>query len=169
MQASIFPPSSGLVLAVFGADGTVLQSAEAGKSSWGGHLPGSQVYTLRVSGAQEATDYFISVRVPAIIPLVAGSNTATISGTLASEGPSKLVIYSILGQEGRTMSVTVSSPNNNVLLSVTGFEDGQPYLRHVADSTGHTMTLPATQDYLLGVLNISAASTSFTVTVQFTD
>jgi heat shock protein HslJ len=72
--------------------------------------------------------------------------------------------YLVRGQQGQTMSVEITSPNNDVLLNVIA-EDGTPLKRYQNGPPSWTGTLPATQDYVLQVVSVGQAS-SYTLHVS---
>ena len=76
-----------------------------------------------------------------------------------------MVDYLIYAGSGQEMHLTVTTPGVQVALSVTGMNDGQPYLRYVAEETDWTFTLPTTQYYKISVVTIAPA-TDFTLVVE---
>ncbi|MFB2920260.1 MULTISPECIES: hypothetical protein [Aerosakkonema] len=71
--------------------------------------------------------------------------SATVTGNLA---PQNNDCYVLRAARGQNMSVSITSPRQNVLLSITG-ADGIPYKRIVDDRANWTGRLPVTQDYYL--------------------
>jgi putative hemolysin len=85
---------------------------------------------------------------PAIrIRFAAGGTSASLPGNI---GPGEVRRYVLAAGAGQTMTVNVSSPNNDVALAVWG-EDGTVLLSDHAGATEWQGTLPATQDYYLGL------------------
>ena len=85
---------------------------------------------------------------PAIrIRFAAGGTSASLPGNI---GPGEVRRYVLAAGEGQTMTVSVSSPSNDVVLAVWG-EDGTVLLSDHAGATEWQGTLPATQDYYLGL------------------
>jgi hypothetical protein len=49
---------------------------------------------------------------------------------------------------------------------LSGFDDGQPYLRYVTERTDFSMQLPASEDYIIGVMPRAGTVVPFTLTVS---
>lgn len=64
MTVSVASPNNDVVLAVWGADGTVLLSDHAGATEWQGQLPATQDYYIGLSGATEPTLFRLTVSIP---------------------------------------------------------------------------------------------------------
>jgi putative hemolysin len=64
MTVSVASPNNDVVLAVWGADGTVLLSDHAGATEWQGQLPATQDYYIGLSGATEPTLFRLTVAIP---------------------------------------------------------------------------------------------------------
>jgi putative hemolysin len=85
---------------------------------------------------------------PAVrIRFAAGGTTASVPGNIA---PGEVRRYVLGASQGQTVTVSVASPNNNVALAIWG-EDGTVLLSDHAGATEWQGTLPATQDYYLGL------------------
>ncbi|MFN8445881.1 MAG: META domain-containing protein [Caldilineaceae bacterium] len=89
-----------------------------------------------------------------------GATTAEINGNIAERD---VDYYVLQAQQGQIMSVEITSPNGDVLLSVVG-ADGNPYKRYQNGPPSWTSTLPVTQDYYLHVVSVGPA-TSYTLRV----
>jgi hypothetical protein len=50
---------------------------------------------------------------------------------------------------GQTLTATLQSAGNSVVLSIYGFQDGMPMVRSAEDATSFTSKLSATQDYII--------------------
>jgi heat shock protein HslJ len=72
--------------------------------------------------------------------------------------------YLVRGEQGQTMSAEITSPNNDVLLSVIA-EDGTPLKRYQNGLPSWTGTLPATQDYVLQAVSVGETA-AYTLRVQ---
>jgi putative hemolysin len=66
MTVSAASPNNDVVLAIWGADGTVLLSDHAGATEWQGPLPATQDYFIGLSGAAAQTLYRLSVVIPPV-------------------------------------------------------------------------------------------------------
>jgi hypothetical protein len=98
---------------------------------------------------------------PTRIQFEPGAVSATVQGNLAANGIDEYVLYAL---EGQTMSVTITSPGNDVYLSITGLTDGIPLVRAASDATGWKGELPATQDYSIKAVSGGPAD-SYTLEV----
>lgn len=67
MQIDVNSPDGGVVLAIQGADGTILQSRSQGEMSWSGQLPKTQDYVVSVSSAGPAASYRLAVFIPPLL------------------------------------------------------------------------------------------------------
>lgn len=84
-----------------------------------------------------------------------GAVSATVSGNLA---PQNNDCYVLRAARGQNMAVSITSPRQNVFLSITG-ADGIPYKRIVDERANWTGTLPVTQDYYLKAVATGGRST----------
>ncbi|MEZ4864903.1 MAG: META domain-containing protein [Caldilineaceae bacterium] len=89
-----------------------------------------------------------------------GASSAEFTSTLAERATDTYVLQA---QQGQIMSVAITSPNNDVLLSVIG-ADGTPLKRYQNGPPTWTSTLPATQDYLIEAVSVGPA-TDYTLQV----
>ncbi len=64
MTVDVASPNNDVVLAVWGADGTVLLSDHAGATEWQGTLPATQDYYIGLSGAANQALFRLSVSIP---------------------------------------------------------------------------------------------------------
>ena len=83
-----------------------------------------------------------------------GAISTEIQGNLAERATA---FYVLAAQQGQIMSVEITSPNNDVLLSVIG-QDGTPLKRYQNGPHSWTSMLPATQDYFIHVVSVGPAS-----------
>ena len=60
------------------------------------------------------------------------------------------------------MTITLTSPASNVLLTIYGLDDGSPLVRYVSGATSWSGTLPATQDYMVEAF-ATGNNTTFTL------
>ncbi|MCB0086132.1 MAG: META domain-containing protein, partial [Caldilineaceae bacterium] len=97
---------------------------------------------------------------PTRINFGAGETTADVDGSLAAGARDYYVLYA---EEGQAISIEISSPNSDVLLSVVG-EDGTPYRRYQNGPPSWASTLPATQDYYIEAVSVGPA-TDYTLRV----
>jgi hypothetical protein len=86
---------------------------------------------------------------PIRIQFAPGGTSATLHGTIAPPAAGGVTIgtgYVLRAQAGQTMTVEITSPNGQVLLTVIG-ADGTVFKRFLDGSASWTGTLPRTQDY----------------------
>jgi hypothetical protein len=162
MQVTLSPPTGAVFLDIRGVDGSNLIPDGAQWTAFWSSLPATQDYNIRVISAGEAQSYSINIIIPAMIVFGAGESSQTINGHVGENTMADYLIYAGGGQE---MHLTVTTLGVQVALSVTGMNDGQPYLRYVSEATDWTFTLPTTQYYKISVVTISPA-TDFTLVVE---
>lgn len=98
---------------------------------------------------------------PIRIQFAPGAISATVSGELRAH---QSVDYILRAMEGQTMTVVITSPTENVLLTIVG-EDGIPLTNGLmSGASSWTGTLPVTQDYILRAIG-TFDDTSYTLTV----
>ena len=127
---------------------------------WNSFLPATQYYIITLY-APAASNYSLNIIVPARLNFASGSNTTSYTGPIAQPDT---VEFLARGNAGQTMTVTLTSAGNDVLLTIYGLDDGQPLVRYVSGATSWTGTLPGSQDYVIEA-RATGSSTSFTVTV----
>ena len=152
-------PLSGLTLAIFGADGSTIDSASS-NLSFRGVLPKTQDYILELASGSSATDYSMSVDLPQRIRFTTGSTSANLTGTV----PAGLSQFFILrGAKGQTLNVT-ATPQDKLQLIIFGV-DGSVLRSGMGEGASFTGVLPSTQDYIL-VLKSANQVQAFTLNVQ---
>jgi len=152
-------PSSGLTLAIFGADGSTIDSASS-NLSFRGVLPKTQDYILELASGSSATDYSMSVDLPQRIRFTTGSTSANLTGTV----PADLSQFFILrAAKGQTLNVT-ATPQDKLQLIIYGV-DGSVLRSGMGQGASFTGVLPSTQDYIL-VLKSANQVQAFTLNVQ---
>jgi putative hemolysin len=162
MEVSIASPNNDVFLSIHGvSDGMPLVRAAAEQTTWRGLLPASQCYSIKAVSSGSSSFYSLFVRIPAWIRFAPGGISAVIQGYVNA---GQLVDYVLYAQEGQTMSVTITSPNNNVFLSIEAIEDGIPLVRIAADATEWSGLLPGTEHYRLGAF-AGGESTSYILEV----
>ena len=130
-------------------DGKTLLDASQKLTSWETMLTETQDYLIRVYAGASAENFTLNVTTPARIDFAPGAVSATETGTT----PGGLVVsYILRASANQQMDITLDAPNMSALLSVYGYQDGQPYLRTAVDSQTFNMKLPATQDYVIQVV-----------------
>ncbi len=155
-----------VTFSVIGAkDGKTLLDASQKLTSWQTMLTETQDYLIRVYAGASAENFTLNVITPARINFAPGAVSATETGTT----PGGLVVsYILRASANQQMDITLDAPNMSALLSVYGYQDGQPYLRSAAGSQTFSMKLPATQDYVIQVVPNAGqvANYSMNITVK---
>lgn len=118
-------------------------------------LPSDQDYLITVAtpnGAQNYTLVITIVTPPAQQPEAVriqfepGTSVASLNNAIRAGTIQTFILRAMAGQ---TMVVNITSPNNDVLLGISGVDDGTPYKRTAVGPTNATLVLPSTQDYLI--------------------
>jgi len=144
-------------------DGIVLLSPAQQSSSWQTMLTTTQDYLIQIAGGASTENFTLNVSTPARITFDPGAISAQRSGST----PGGLnVAYVLRANAGQKMKLKLDSPGGNAVLSVYGYQDGQPYLRYVVEQTIFDFTLPATEDYIIQVVPRAGAVVSYTLSVQ---
>jgi hypothetical protein len=144
-------------------NGTAVVSASEKRATWQGLLPATGDYTLVVYGGATAENFSLGVTVAARIQFARGATQISLLGkTAAGYG----VTYAAWAAKGQVLNVNVTGAGSNAALTIWGFTDGQPYVRDVMEQTSFTLTLPASQDYIIMVVPRAGAVVSYTLTVK---
>jgi hypothetical protein len=178
MGVVIDSPNGDVLLNVIGADGVPLKRYVDGAAHWEGKLYATQDYLLQPVATGPSTSFTLIVRIPSPVPsptpppqlerlsVAADGSSAIVNGEIqreTSEGVSCHPGYVVRGLARQVMEVAIDSPNDDVLLNISG-EDGVPLKQYVDGESQWRGVLPATQDYLLQPV-ATGGSTSFTLIV----
>jgi hypothetical protein len=163
MMVSVSAPSSPVYLQIYGAyDGGYLAVFSSALASWQGWLPRTQDYVVQLYNAgSAATSYTLSVVIPARIQFARGAFSATIFGAGYA---AQTISYVLWARGGQTMTATLSSSTNSVVVAIRGFADNQILVNSSAGQTSWTGTLPSTEDYILEAVQ-TGAWVRYTLTV----
>lgn len=143
-------------------DGKTLLDASQKLTSWETMLTESQDYLIRVYAGASTENFTLNVITPARIDFTPGAVSTTETGTT----PGGLVVsYILRASANQQMDITLDAPNMSALLSVYGYQDGQPYLRSAAGSQTFSMKLPATQDYVIQVVPNAGQVVNYTLNI----
>jgi hypothetical protein len=156
MMVSVMSPNMNVFLTVYGADGQPLIRAASGDTDLSAVLPATQDYIIEVVSGGQASDYSLQVVIPARIKFAPGATSASVQGTI---GGGAIVRYLLRAMAGQTMTVVITSPHQDVLLTIWGLTDGQPLVRSVSGATNWTGVLPATQDYVIDAVSVGGNTT----------
>ena len=145
------------------SDGRVLLAASEQLGSWQTMLTTTQDYLIQVYAGAKTENFTLNIITPARIKFAPGAVSAKLSG--ATVGGLN-VAYVIRANAGQKLKLTLAAPKNDAVLSMYGYQDGQPYLRYVVEQTDFDMTLPATQDYIIQVVPRAGAVAEYDLTVE---
>jgi hypothetical protein len=154
------PPQQGIGVAVYGIDGTVLQSPMGGLPIFRGTLPSSQDYILALAAQDGAVSYTMNVIIPIRIQFAPGATSATIQGRLAAQETQHYVLHAMANQ---LLQVTVT-PERAVRLTIYGV-DGTVLRSGMGGASTFSGRLPSTQDYLLD-LSAGSRPVAYTLSVS---
>jgi hypothetical protein len=146
-----------------GKNGVALVTDSQGLSSWQGLLPATQDYYLKVNAGASAENYTLSITIASRIQFASGATSAKVTGNTAN---GYNVSYVLRASSGQTMNINLTAPAGDGVLQVWGFNDGQPYLRYVVESTTFNMVLPSTQDYIVEVVPRAGMVINYSMTVE---
>lgn len=164
MMAMVSSPDDSVVLEIYGvSDGRPLVRSPMRQTSWQGTLPATQDYGVKAVSTGAATSYILQVIIPDRVQFQPGAISAVRQGSLP---PREVHEYLLQAMKGQTMTVTITSPGNLVLLEIYGISDGGPLVRVPMDATTWTGVLPNTQDY--DIKAVSVTDTPTTYTIEFT-
>ncbi len=153
-------------LKIKGADGTVLKGPSDGETTWQGSLPATQDYVITIISVGEATDYDLRVTVFARLQFEPDEIATTVTGYAERLNPAGAEFvggYVLRALAGQTMDVAITSPNDDVLLSIVG-GDGILLKRYVDGESRWRSGLPTTQDYYISPVSVGPEA-PYTLTV----
>jgi hypothetical protein len=161
---SVDSPNHDVTFSVTGGkDGSVLLSPSEKSSSWQTMLTVTQDYLIQVAGGTSAGNFTLNVNTPARINFEPGAVSAQRSGSTPGGWN---VSYVLRANAGQKMKLQLDAPAGNAVLSMYGYQDGQPYLRYVVESTTFEMNLPATQDYIIQVVPRAGEVANYTLNIE---
>jgi hypothetical protein len=166
MMVMVSSPDGNVVLEIWGtSDGQVLARADMRQTFWQGFLPATQDYGVKAVSTAGASNYTLQVIIPERVQFAPGAISATGQGNLA---PRETHEYLLRALKGQTMTVTIVSPGNLVLVEIYGIDDGQPLVRVPFGQTTWTGVLPNTQDYDIKAVSVTDLATLYSIafTVQ---
>jgi len=183
MQVAVTSATSDVYLTVVSPGGSPLARAQAGAQSFAGTLPENGDYTLQVSAfsGTPLTAYTLTVSVTgSIVPptqqgpvagpttrisFPAGGTSAQVTGQV---GGYVVNYYLVNAQAGQVMQASVTSPGNNVFMTVAA-PSGAILASAPAGAKSYSGTLPESGDYTLRISTIpGGALTNYTISVTIT-
>ncbi len=162
--ASVYSPDNSVYLGVTAPDGASLLRAGAGRSDFSMPLSLGGDYRLTVSAPAQKSSYTLQTIIPARIQFQAGAVSARTPGYL----PAKQVNYYLAwAKAGQRMSVSLTSPHNDVFLTIYGLQDGSPLVRSIMGQTTWSDVLNLTQDYMIQAVSVGGdANYTLDLTIQ---
>jgi len=161
MMALVFSPDSSVVLEIYGiSDGRPLVRSHMRQTFWQTTLPATQDYGVKAVSTGPATSYMLQVIIPERVQFQPGAISAVREG---SPSPRETHEYLLQAMKEQTMTVTITSPGNLVLLEIYGIDDGQPLVRVPMGVTTWTGVLPNTQDYDIKAVSVTDAPTTYAI------
>ena len=182
MQVVVTSPSGNVFLTVVSPFGSPLARAQNGAQSFSGTLPENGDYTLQVSAPSGTplTNYSLNVSVTGSSqptqPAPQAGPTVRINfpaGTTSAQTPGQVggyVVnyYLVNAQAGQFMQASVTSPNNNVFMTVAA-PSGAILASAPAGAKSYTGTLSESGDYTLRISTIpGGAQTSYLISLSIT-
>ncbi|MBZ0310631.1 MAG: hypothetical protein K8I82_31525, partial [Anaerolineae bacterium] len=155
LSTAVYADNNNVFVSVAAADGTLYQSADLLQTGWTGQIPTTQDYFVRVVNRGGTTNYSVQFSVPAVIQFAPGAASAQVQGTTSA---CCINTYRVSARAGQTMTVTITSQNTQVGLTIVG-ADGTPYKRYeVGTVNTWSGVLPLTQEYMLMAIPIGQAN-----------
>jgi hypothetical protein len=160
MIVTLDTPDQSAKLSIFGDNDVVLLSQG---NNWQGTLPSTQDYYFSITGGVSAQTFTLNVNIPARIEFSAGEDQTLLRGQTVGGYSVMYVAYAFSGQQ---LDVTINTAPEVAALTIWGFSDGQPYARAQNGVTDFSLTLPATQDYIIQVVPQGGNVVNYEVTVM---
>lgn len=164
LMISVNTPNHDVIFSVKGLkDGISLLDASMNLYSWQTMLAVTQDYLIQLKSLGTSTENFsLNVITPARINFEPNAISAIRQGSTPGGWN---VSYVLRASANQTMDLTLDAPAGNAVLSMYGYQDGQPYLRYVVEQTSFSMVLPATQDYIIQVVPRAGENANYKLTV----
>jgi hypothetical protein len=162
MMVSIDTQNKPLYLEITAPDGTVLLSASDQENTWQGTLPEDGDNEITVVTTGSATDFSMTITIPVRITFQSGAVSASATGKV---GSGETLSYLLRASKGQTMTVKITSPDDDIFVNIFGLKDGKTYVTSDDELTTGSFTLPSTQDYV--VQAVSTGSVSENITINF--
>jgi hypothetical protein len=160
MMAMLTSANQELSLQIQSPDGSVLATTGQAQTYWQGSLPQNGDYLISIISPGTSGAFTLSIDIPVRVKFAPGAVSASLKGVVSSRGVNKYLLRALKGQ---TMTVTITSPQNDIFLTIYGLEDGQPYVRSALGLTHASLELPATQDYVLEADSTSDSTETYTI------
>ncbi len=163
MMVNVDSVNSDVTLSIKTQGGTSMLNAAARRNSWQGSLPQTEDYYLTVHGGATTENYTMTVTIPSRVKFAEGADSAKVSGeTVAGYN----VAYVVFAMKDQKMSLDLTGLTGNVVLSIWGWNDGQPYVRSASEQSSFRFTLPATQDYIVQVVPQAGSTVKYLMAIK---
>lgn len=163
LMVSVTSPNNDLTLMVIGQqDGHILLAGAQKLSSWQTILTLTQDYLIVVIGGSATETFTLNVIAPARVTFDPGAVSTVLKGSTPGGWN---VSYILRARADQKLDLKLDAPAGNGVLSMYGFQDGNPYLRYVVEQTSFSMTLPTTQDYIVQVVPRAGMVIDYTLTI----
>ncbi len=162
MMLTTTSPNNNIFLGVtLAGNGATLLSLDKQWTNWWGNLPAMDDYLIQLYAGGGNAGYSLQVVIPQRVRFDPGATSAKVEGSVVKSGANAYLVNAAKGQK---MTVALTSPNKDVVLTIYGLDDGQPLVRSDAGVTSWTGDLPRTQDYVVEAISVGGA-TDYTVEV----
>jgi hypothetical protein len=149
-----------LYLEIQAPDGTILLSASDQDDSWQGSLPQDGNYLVSVITTGDAADFTMNITIPVRINFPSGSFSSSTTGVVGSD---EVTSYLLKAMKGQVMTVTITSPDDDIFINIYGLKDGKTYIRQSKELTTASFTLPSNQDYVVQAVSTGNVTENFTI------
>jgi hypothetical protein len=156
-------PKNDVTFSVTGLrDGVTLLGSAQKLSSWQTMLSVTQDYLVRVIGGASNAKFTLNVITPARIFFDPGAISANRTGSTPGGWA---VSYVLRASANQKMDINLGVTSGTAVLSVYGYQDGQPYLRSVVEATTFSLKLPATQDYIIQIVPKAGMVATYSINI----
>jgi hypothetical protein len=149
-------------LAVSAPNGDNLLDPADKNTAWQAELPEAGLYNIEVIGGAALQAYSLTIKLPQVVSITAGSTTSTLNGLTVNGDP---YYYSINLPAGQALTASLNVPSTSASLSVSGLNTG-PITGASAGGNTWTGALPQTQDYIVEVKPAGSQSVNFALTLS---
>jgi hypothetical protein len=115
-----------------------------------------------MNSSSGSANFGMSVTIPQNVFFNPGATSTSINGSIVSHQTNTYIARAFGGQ---TMTVKITSPASDVLLTVYGYTDGQPLVRYVSGASSFNGVLPITQDYVIQAVSVGN-NTNYTISIS---
>jgi hypothetical protein len=166
LSVAVTAVNQGVWVSVYGADGTPLSGVNTAQAEWIGTLPTTQDYVIALSNSgTTATTFTLYTYIPSRVRFAPGAVSARLQGFVEEPASNE---YILAARAGQLMTVTITSPNTQVGLAISGL-DGLALKRYPSVPVNTwSGRLPSTQDYLISALSLGG-SHNYTLDITITN